>query len=148
MADTRIPLEAEDWIRQEWLPQKYGQSFRRERLRLDAGGVFDFDAVSADNFIVASISTSSASTSGGKRGAGKLKKLQADMLFLIMAKAQKRMIVLTERDMYQLCQKEKSDGRVPLSIEFVHAELPDDLAIRLRGAKETASREVSPSKKR
>src|SRR3989344_9497502 len=104
MADTRIQLEVEDWIRREWLPQKYGQSFRRERLRLDAGGFFDFDAVSADNFIVISISTSSASTAGGKGGAGKLQKLRADMLFLGMAEAQKRIIVLTERDMYQLCQ--------------------------------------------
>jgi len=148
MANTRIQLEVEDWIRQKWLPQEFGQSFRPEKLRLDAGGVFDFDAVSTDNSIVASISTSNASTPGGKSGAGKLQKLRADMLFLSMAEAKRRIIVLTERDMYDLCQKEKKSGRVPLSIEFAHAELPTDLAVQLREAREVASREVSPAKEK
>ena len=147
MADTRIQLEAEDWVRQVWMPQQYGQSFRRERLRLEAGGLFDFDAVNADNSIVASISTSGALTSGGKGAAGKLHKLRSDMLFLSMVKAQKRIVILTERDMYELCQREKLDGRAPLSIEFVHVELPHDLSLRLQEAKQAASREVSPMKR-
>ena len=147
LADTRIQLEAEDWVRREWLPEQYGQKFRRERLRLNSGGVFDFDAVSTDDSIVVSISTSSASTSGGKGGAGKLQKLRADMLFLNMAEAQKRIIALTERDMYELCEKEKRDGRVPLNIDFVYAKLPENLAIRLMEAKKFASSEVSPTKK-
>lgn len=145
MADTRVQLQAEDWIRRTWLRQQYGQSFTRRRLTLSAGGDFEFDAVSADCFIVANISTSSALTSGGKRGAGKLQKLRADMLFLVMADAQKRIVVLTERNMYELCQKEKRDGRVPLDIEFVHAELPEDLASQLKEARQIASKEMSPS---
>ena len=144
MADTRVQLEVEDWIRREWLPTKFNQQFRRERLRLSAGGVFDFDAVSSDNTIVANISTSSGITSGGKNPSGKIQKLRADMLFLLMVKAEKRLIVLTEKGMYDLCLKEKSNGRVPLEIEFVLVEIPEMLAASLHNAKSIASKEVSP----
>lgn len=144
MADTRAQVEVEDWIRKSWLPDKFGQQFRRERLSLSAGGVFDFDAVFEDDRIVASISTSSRKTSSGKRGTGKLQKLRADMLFLTMVKADKKLIILTEHDMYEECRKEKKAGRVPLEIDFYLADLPSDLNTKLRGARERASREVRP----
>ena len=85
MAQTGVQLEVEDWVRREWLPREFGQKFSRERLKLTSGGVFDFDAVSADGKIVASISTSAAHTARGKLGVGKLAKIRADMLFLLMA---------------------------------------------------------------
>ena len=44
MADTRTQAQVEDWVRKDWMPRKFGQQFRRERLRLACGGVFDFDA--------------------------------------------------------------------------------------------------------
>ena len=144
MADTRVQLEAEDWIRREWLPTKFNQQFRRERLRLNSEGVFDFDAVSSDNTIVANISTSSGITSGGKNPSGKIQKLRADMLFLLMVKADRRLIVLTEKSMYDLCLKEKANGRVPSEIEFVLVELPESLAKSLQEVKSIASKEVSP----
>ena len=84
MADSRVQLETEDWVRREWLPRQFNQSFRRERLRLAPGGVFDFDAVSADDQIVANISTSSGITFGGHNPSAKVQKLRADMLFLLM----------------------------------------------------------------
>ena len=144
MADTRVQLEAEDWVRREWLPSKFEQQFRRERLRLSSGGVFDFDGVSSDNMIVANISTSSGITSGGKNPSGKIQKLRADMLFLLMVKADRRLIVLTEKSMYDLCLKEKANGRVPHEIEFVLVELPESLSKSLQDAKSIASKEVSP----
>lgn len=147
MANTRVQLEVEDWVRREWLPKFYNQQFRRERLRLSAGGVFDFDAVSSDNSIVANISTSSGLTSGGRSPAGKIQKLRADMLFLLMVKAEKRLIVLTEKGMYDLCLKEKGNGRVPLEIEFVLVELHETLSKSLQDAREIASKEVSPEVK-
>lgn len=146
MANTRVQLEVEDWVRQHWFPQHYAQAFRRERLRLSSGGFFDFDAVSADNSIVASISTSSGLTAGGKNPAGKIQKLRADMLFLLMVNVSKRFIVLTEQSMYDLCLKEKANGRVPLEIEFVLAKLPEALSKSLQEARSIASKEVSPNK--
>jgi hypothetical protein len=82
MADTITQLEVEDWVREKWLPLQFGQTFHREKLRLSSGGVFDFDAVSSDRRIAASISTSAAATAGGRSAADKLMKLRADMLFL------------------------------------------------------------------
>jgi hypothetical protein len=123
---------------------KFGQTFRRERVRLSSGGVFDFDAVSTDDTVVASISTSGGKTSSGKLGVGKLHKLRSDMLFLMLAEAKRRLMILTEPDMLELCEKERQGGRVPPGIEYFLAELPHDLARRLRDARDVASREVQP----
>ena len=145
MADTRVQLEVEDWVRQHWMPREYGQIFRRERLRLTSGGVFDFDAVAADNTIVATVSTSGGATATGKYPTGKIMKLRSDMLFLLLTDTKRRIMVLTERDMHQLCLKESEAGRVPLSIEFTLATIPAELAARLRHAQGVASREVRPN---
>jgi hypothetical protein len=144
MADTRCQLECEDWVRQEWMPNRFGQAFHRDRVRLSSGGVFDFDAVSADGATIATISTSGAKTSGGKHAVGKLMKLRSDMLFLLLASPKRALMILTEHDMYELCEKEKEGGRAPRNIEFHHAPLPPDLAAKLRLAKQVSSDEVSP----
>ena len=126
------------------MPQRFGQRFHRDRVRLSSGGFFDFDAVSADGATIATISTSNAKTSGGKHAVGKLMKLRSDMLFLLLASPKRAAVILTEYDMYELCEKEKSAGRVPRNIEFYHAPLPPDLASKLKDAKQVSSDEVSP----
>lgn len=126
------------------MPGQFDQDFHRERVSLSPGGVFDFDAVSADRKIVASISTSGAKTASGKYAVGKMLKIRSDMYFLLLAEAERRLIVLTERDMYDQCQREQAGGRVPSSIEFVHVDLPTKLTKRLQEARARASREVSP----
>jgi hypothetical protein len=143
MADTRVQLEVEDWVRRNWMETQYGTRFSRERLRLCSGGVFDFDAVSEDRSIVATISTSGAKTSTGKYAVGKILKLRSDMLFLTQVDAKRRIIVLTERDMCDQCNKEFAAGRVPKEIEFVCADIPDDLRTRLVEGREKASGESS-----
>ena len=147
MAVTRIQIEVEDWVRRNWMPQQFGQNFYRERLSLISGGVFDFDAVSEDHKIVATISTSGSKTATGKHAVGKLHKIRSDMFFLLLVNAERRFVVLTEPDMLELCQKETEGGRVPSSIKFLCAQIPDDLAVRLRSARQVASKEVSPSNK-
>src|SRR5256885_419726 len=144
MANTSCQVECEDWIRLHWLPEQFGQAFYRERLSLDPGGVFDFDAVSADRTIAVSISTSGARTASGKHGVGKLMKLRADMLFLLMAQVSRRIVLLTERDMYERCLREREAGRVPREIEFMRVTLPDDLCARLAVARRASSDEVTP----
>src|SRR5579864_8773616 len=113
MADTRVQLEVEDWVRRNWMTTHFGMRFSRERLPLRSGGVFDFDAVSDDRSVVATISTSGSKTSGGKHAVGKILKLRSDMLFLTMVQAARRVIVLTERDMCDQCEKEVAGGRDP-----------------------------------
>jgi len=144
MADTRVQTEVETWIRSNWMPHKFGRTFGRKSLVLSPGGEYSFDAVSEDKSIVAAISTSGARTSSGKNGVGKMLKIRSDMYFLLLADAENRMVVLTEADMFELCQKEKQNGRVPNTIEFVLAEIPNELVERLKHARQKASSEVSP----
>ncbi|OAI44452.1 hypothetical protein AYO42_04705 [Rhizomicrobium sp. SCGC AG-212-E05] len=147
MADTRVQLEVEDWVRENWMQTQFSQNFHRKRLKLSSGGVFDFDAVSSDGAIAASISTSASTTSGGKHGTGKLMKLRSDMLFLLMAEQPtKRLMILTEVSMYATCLKEIDGGRVPSGIEFFLAKIPVELESRLVQSREKASKEVSPRK--
>jgi hypothetical protein len=143
VADTRIQLEVEDWVRRNWMPPYFGMKFARERLRIRSGGVFDFDAVSEDHSVVATISTSGSRTAGGKHAVGKILKLRSDMLFLSMVQAKRRIIILTERDMCDQCEKEAVGGRVPPEIEFACAVIPDDLRVRLVTARMKASGESS-----
>lgn len=144
MADTRVQIEVEDWVRRHWMPREVGQNFYRERVKLSSGGVFDFDAVSEGHETVATISTSGSRTASGKHAVGKLLKIRSDMLFLLLANAKRRIVVLTERDMYERCVQERAAGRVPSSIEFVHVKIPADLQEQLRGSRQAASEEVSP----
>lgn len=143
MADMRIQLEVEDWVRRNWMPAHFGKRFFRERLQIRSGGVFDFDAVSENVSIVATILTSGSKTSGLRPAVGKILKLRSDMLFLIMVEAQRRVIVLTEPDMFDQCKKQSAGGRVPPEIEFVCAEIPNELRARLVDARLKASRESS-----
>jgi hypothetical protein len=128
------------------MPEFFGQSFYRERMPLSSGGVFDFDAVSADKTIVASRSTSGARTASGKHAVGKLMKLRSDMLFLLLSGAPRKVIVLCEPDMLALCLRERASGRALKEIEFVHAPLPVELATKLVAARKLGSDEVSPLK--
>lgn len=53
-------------------------------------------------------------------------KLRSDMLFLLLASPEHAAVILTERDVYELCEKAKEAGRTPRSIEFHHAPLPPE----------------------
>ena len=96
MADTRVQLEVEDWVRRHWMSEKYGQKFHRERIRLSSGGFFDFDAVSDDQQTVATISTSGSKTASGKLAVGKMLKIRSDMFFLLLAQSRRWLVILTE----------------------------------------------------
>jgi len=144
MANSNIRREVEDWIRGDWLPEQFGQTFERRRVALSTGGDYQFSAVSDDDRVVAVVSTSGALTSSGNLGAGKLQKIRADMLFLTMlGVCDKRLIVMTEQSMYDQMMKEKEAGRVPPPIEFMLARLPRELRKRLTAAQRDASAEMS-----
>lgn len=70
-------------------------------------------------------------------------KIRSDMYFLLLAEAERRLVVLTEFDMHGQCQKEAAGGRVPKSIEFVHAEIPANLRARLVASRGLASSELT-----
>jgi hypothetical protein len=145
MADTSIQREIEDWIREKWIPSQFRQGFSQKNLTLSSGGFFKFDAVSDDEMIVANISTSNATTARGKLGVGKMQKIRADMYFLLLLPNEKRkLLIFTESDMVESCNKEKGKGRIPLNIEIYHAIVPQELRMKLQSSKKIASDEVSP----
>ena len=146
MADTKTQHEVADWVREEWLPGQFGQPFDKQQMPLSSGGVYQFNAVSEDHTIIAAISTSGATTASGNLAVGKLLHIRSDMFFLLLVNEVRRVVVLTELDMYKLCLKERSNGRVPLSIEFLHAEIPEGLRERLENAATAASREMLPKR--
>lgn len=142
MASSHVQRECEEWIVQHWLPQQYGVAFAKRKLQMQARGHFEFDAVSVDDRIVANISTATAVTHRNRIAAGKKSKIRADCLMLALVEAQRRVLVLTEPCMFDLTSAEQMNGRLPLNIEIVRAELSPDLSQKLRVARGVASEEV------
>ena len=144
MAETKTQLEIEDWIRREWLSGKFRQRFIKDTVRLTSGGMFEFDAVSVDESIVACISTSGLTTSGGKPGSGKKHKIRSDLFFLLLTpNSKQRLMVFTEQDMHEFWLKEQENGRVPRGVQFLIADIPMELREKLSRAKAKSAEEVS-----
>lgn len=146
MANTRIQKQVEEWVCQEWMPKHYHQDFSEKPVTLCSGGMFTFDAVSTDGRVVANISTSGLKTSGGKHGSAKVHKIRSDLFFLLLARAERTLMLLTEKDMYDWWVTEAKKGRVPASVEFVHVEIPLWLNEKLRVSRGKAAREVTPDR--
>jgi len=149
MADTKAQTEAEKWIREAYLPEKYGQLFRQKNLDLRAGGQFKFDAVSGDGTIVGVISTSAGKTSSGNLATAKLQKIRSDMLWFYMLERQpdRRLLIFSEQSMIDLINEEKKKGRFPPEFELIKVALPPDLATKVAESRRVASEEVSPRRK-
>ncbi|HXF48985.1 MAG TPA: hypothetical protein VNL73_06125 [Verrucomicrobiae bacterium] len=149
MANTEVQLEVEKWLRENWLPKQFGQKFYKKQRQLLSGGKFEFDAVSEDGNVLVTISTSHAKTVSGKGGSGKLQKIRADALFLLLSGAQSPVLVFTEQDMFDLCKKEHNKGRLPKNVDIRlvnDKEIPSDLRIQLLHARRSSSTEVSPTR--
>ena len=146
MADTRMQKQVEEWVCQEWMPKQYHQDFSEKQVRLSSGGLFKFDAVSTDGTIVANIATGGLKTSGGNTGWAKVDKIRSDLFFLLLAGAERTLMLLTEKDMHDWWVTEAQNGRVPASIEFVHVEIPAALNEQLRESRQKAAREVTPDR--
>lgn len=144
MADSTAHLAAEDWIRREWMPTQFGGRFGRERLKLSGGGNFDFDAVSADERCAAVISASTGKTASGRAALPKLMKIHSDILFLLMADLDRRLVIMSDEGLHKLCSAEIAKGRMPPGVEFWHAALPAELEERLNLARKVAADEVTP----
>ena len=61
-----------------------------------------------------------------------------------MIQATRRIVILVDQSMLTLCEKEIAGGRVPPGIEFLYAQIPVDIQLRLTRAQELAAREVTP----
>ena len=148
MVDTKAQNEAEKWIREVYLPKKYGQSFRQKNLELQSRAQAKFAAVSEDGEIVAAISTCVGFTSGGRKNENELNKTRTDALRFLMLDyiPKERLMIFTEQSMIDLVKDEKKRDRFPKELKIVKVKLPPDLAERVEEAQRIASEEVSPSR--
>jgi len=143
MADTRFRHAIEACIRETFLRGEYRQPFEKRQLRLCAGGRFEFDAVSQDGSVAATISTASARVRDSRRIAvGSINKIRSDMLFLMLCEARTKLVVLTEADMMDFWTAERGRGRVPRQIDFKLAPLPKTMRTELDTKKAEASYEI------
>jgi hypothetical protein len=141
MADTTGLEVATDWIRVE-LQRRFGTAFTKREIRLRQGGRRTFNAVSADESIVAQVSHSSGPTSGGKKPTGKIHGAISSLYFLAQSRSSRRILVLTDRRFHDFVAAEV-DGALTEGLELLHVELPPELVARVRAVTSNASDEMS-----
>jgi hypothetical protein len=70
------------------------------------------------------------------------------MLFLLMAVGvRSRLVVLTDRRMYEICGEERKKGRLPADVEVVLVEPPQSLQDQLARSRRVAATEVTPAER-
>jgi hypothetical protein len=142
VADTReLKLFAEPAVR-AWLSAEYDLPVETDEvaLQLPGGGFHRFDVVSEDRSLVAGVKTSRIRARGGV-GAGVIKSLYTEILFLHLVDAQTKLLVLTDADLFEYF-KRVSSGKLPRDVQVVHFPLPDSIALRLGSVHEAASIEI------
>lgn len=144
MANTNYyKTHVEPYVRAE-LERLHGASFSSQTLKLTTGGTHEFDAVSADGSIVASIKSLSGKTSRGRRPAAKYSVCLAELYFLSLVDAPKRVLVLTTPAWHTMfiayIEKRLAPG---LSVELIR--LPPEIQAEVDRIKDIASGEVSPA---
>ena len=132
MADTKAHIEAEKWIREEYLPKKYGQPFQQKSLELQSRALAKFDAVSDDGEVVAAISMNVGFTSGGRKNEDELNQTRSAALRFLMLDyiPKERLMIFTEQSMIDLVKDEKKRDRFPKALKIIKVKLPAELAAR------------------
>ena len=137
-AESMSSLDAQSiavqWIREVFLPKKFGQSFTKKKLTLQSRTQHEFDAVSDDNEVVAAISFSAGTTATGKVAADPLMKVRSDALWFLMLESTPthRLMIFTDSTMVDLIKQEKKRDRFPRALEILKVKLPSGLAAGLR----------------
>lgn len=142
MVNTRLLTTAVADHVQDVLSAKYQVAFRRQLLRLQPGGDHEFDAVSTDRRIVASIKTCSAPPNG-KHPSTKVVNGIAELYFLSQVRASKRLLILTSADFHALFLG-AMDHKIAGGIEIMHVPLPIDIQSRVAAVQSAASEEIQP----
>jgi hypothetical protein len=142
MADTReLKLLAEPAVR-AWLSAEYDLPVETDEvaIQLPGGGFHRFDVVSEDRSLVAGAKSSRIRARGGV-GAGVIKSIYTEILFLHLVVAETKLLVLTDPDLFTYFER-ISRGKLPLDVQLLHFPLPDSIAIRLGTVHEAASLEI------
>jgi hypothetical protein len=142
MADTTYLKRVVECFVRDALTREFGTRFESRFLPLSTGGTHEFDAVSEDGRIVASIKSASGKTAGGKNPSGKIKDSIAELYFLSLATAPIRMLVLTSPEFHAIMSGVLA-GRLAAGLSLKLVPLPQDIQERVEHVQKAASQEVS-----
>jgi hypothetical protein len=135
--------DVEQWIREVFLPKKYGQLFRQKNLELQSRGKAMFHAVSNDGEVVAMISTSAGLGPNGKVDAEALMKVRSDALKLLWLEhtPANRFMIFTDPTMVRAIREEIRKGHFPKEMKILKVNLPTALAAKISESSDVAPRE-------
>ncbi|MDG6970662.1 MAG: hypothetical protein JRN54_06095 [Nitrososphaerota archaeon] len=148
MATSKAQLKVEKWIREQWLPGQYpGKLFESRFLTIGtksdgSPATHQFDAVSVDGEVVASVKASSGRTRSGRYPSAKVSNAIAELYYLSCASAKEMRLVLVDPEFCEIVKK-KVDGIVPDKVEILLAEgIPPELESELAEARKVQSDEM------
>lgn len=142
MADTTyIKRIVEPYVRVE-LGREFGINFSSQHLTLTTGGTHEFDAVSDNQKIVASIKSAGGKTARGKRPSGKISDSEAELYYLTLVQSDTKLMVFTTPEFYDIMVK-RLDGRLASGISLKLIELPVEMQKQIVQIQTNASTEVS-----
>ncbi len=147
MANTRqLTIDVENYVRGQ-LEQKFSQQFQKKKLLIgqQANGTpayHEFDAVSADGSVICAIKSSSGRTGQGKYPSGKVAGAYKDLYFLLLVKAQRRILILTDPEFYEIF-KRNSDGKFTDGLELMFVPLSLELAAKVQAVHIAAREEMA-----
>jgi hypothetical protein len=143
MANTRyLTTVVENEVR-AFLSARHGVAFMKRPLPLTTGGRHEFDAVSDDRSVIASIKSASGRTAGGKMPSGKIKDCIAELYFLTLVDAPQRILVLTSPEFHALFTRVMA-GKIASGITVEHLPLPEEIQAQVDAVQRAASVEVFP----
>ena len=142
MADTTyIKRMVEPYVRVE-LGREFGINFSSQELTLTTGGTHEFDAVSDDREVVASIKSAGGKTARGKRPSGKIRNSEAEWYYLTLVQSETKLLIFTTPEFYDIMSK-RLEGRLASDITLKLIELPEEIQRQITQIQTKASVEVS-----
>ncbi len=142
MANTSyLRYAVEPWVREQ-LSERFAQPFASTVLALSTGGRREFDAVSSDASVVASIKTHSGLTSGGRHPSGKVTSALLEIYFLTLVPSEMKLLVLTNPSFYDLFTR-CTAGQIAPGVLIEHIPLPREMQATVDGVTNAASSEMT-----
>jgi hypothetical protein len=143
MVNSRFLTTAvEDHVR-DVLSVEFQIVFHRQRVKLQPGGYHEFDAVSDNGRVVASIKTAPGGGSGARHSSTKVTNCIAELYFLSLARANKKLLVLTSAEFHQMFLAAMA-GKIPNGVQVVHIPLPAEIQDRVAAVQRASGDETQP----
>lgn len=146
MANTKALVEEVEPFIREWLRNKFRANFSRKRVPIGEGAFHQFGAVSENGEIVVAIRRLSGKTDGGNLPTGKIQVVFKDLHHLSLVKAKIKALLITDAEFLSIIRKQ-TRGKMPADVQLIHCQLPPNLEAIVKSVRQTATDEMSQSKK-